>query len=122
MKYSDKRVDALDARAVQSGNKSWWTAHTMSYDWADKSALAPLTLPWFDDIDRRFLQAARLFSEAENPFEELMEVERLEGQTRAGDRLRHGISFGNAGAGRRQADIDRFVADLGEGDEDTVCS
>jgi 2-polyprenyl-3-methyl-5-hydroxy-6-metoxy-1,4-benzoquinol methylase len=52
----------------------------MSYDWNDKSALVPMTLPWFDDIDRRFLHAARLFSEVANPFEQLMHIEQLAGK------------------------------------------
>ena len=80
MKYSDKRASALDAASVQRGNKNWWTAHTMSYDWSGESGLAPFTLPWFDDIDRRFLHAARLFSENANPFEELMELKQLAGK------------------------------------------
>lgn len=80
MKYSDKRTSALDRGAVQHGNKSWWTTHTMNYDWARKSALVPYTLPWFDDIDRRFLQAARLFSEAANPFAEIMKLPALAGR------------------------------------------
>ncbi|MFZ0607754.1 MAG: class I SAM-dependent methyltransferase [Xanthobacteraceae bacterium] len=80
MKYSDKRQSVLDSGAVQRGNKSWWTAHTMSYDWGGKSALMPFTLPWFDDIDRRFLHAARLFSEAENPFADAMNLAQLPGK------------------------------------------
>lgn len=80
MEYSNKRAAALDVSSVQRGNKSWWTAHTMSYDWQCKSALAPFSLPWFDDIDRRFLHAARLFSDAANPFEELMEISDIAGK------------------------------------------
>lgn len=80
MKYSDKRINALDTDSAQSGNRSWWTAHTMSYDWRAESALSRYTLPWFDDIDQRFLQAARLFSDATNPFERLMHVEQLAGR------------------------------------------
>jgi len=79
-KYSDKRASTLDAGSVQRGNKTWWTAQTMSYDWNDKSALVPFTAPWFDDIDRRLLHAARLFSRAANPFEELMNVKQLAGK------------------------------------------
>jgi 2-polyprenyl-3-methyl-5-hydroxy-6-metoxy-1,4-benzoquinol methylase len=80
MKYSEKRVAPLDTGAVQRGNKTWWTAQTMSYDWNDKSALSPFTPLWFDDIDRRFLYAARLFSDAANPFEEIMNVSALAGK------------------------------------------
>ncbi|HEY1747710.1 MAG TPA: methyltransferase domain-containing protein [Xanthobacteraceae bacterium] len=80
MKYSDKRQSVLDSGAVQRGNKSWWTAHTMSYDWDDKSALAPFTLPWFDDVDRRFLHAARLFSDGGNPFADAMNLAQISGK------------------------------------------
>jgi len=52
----------------------------MSYDWKQKSPLAKFTLSWFDDIDRRFLQACRLFSDRDNPFEELMNIAALRGR------------------------------------------
>jgi SAM-dependent methyltransferase len=42
--------------------------------------LVPFTLPWFDDIDRRFMHGARLFSDAANPFEQLMGLPRLAGK------------------------------------------
>lgn len=80
MKYEDKRARVLDPRAVQEGNKAWWSVHTMSYDWRDKSDLVEFTPSWFEDIDRRFLHAARLYTGAPNPFEELMAVEQLAGQ------------------------------------------
>ena len=80
MRYGEKRLNALDAQAVQEGNKKWWSAHTMSYDWKDKSGLVEFTPPWFEDIDRRFLHAARLFTDAPNPFEELMEIRELSGK------------------------------------------
>lgn len=79
MKYADKRAPALDATAVQEGNRAWWTAHTMSYDWTDASDLPKFTPPWFDDIDARFLRAAHLFTAAANPFDELMATDRLKG-------------------------------------------
>ena len=80
MRYSEKRVSKLDRSSVQKGNKGWWTTHVMSYSWNENSDLAPMTLPWFDDVDRRFLHAARLFSEATNPFEQLMNIEQLAGK------------------------------------------
>ena len=52
----------------------------MSYDWKDKSSLVEFTLPWFEDIDQKFLHACRLFSDTPNPFEELMNVEKLSGR------------------------------------------
>jgi len=80
VKYEEKRSEALDPQAVQQGNKSWWTAYTMSYDWKDKSDLSQFTQPWFDEIDQRFLHAARLNSAAANPFEELMALQKLSGR------------------------------------------
>ena len=80
MKYEQKRLNIMDAQTVQKGNKNWWAAHTMSYDWRDKSSLVKFTPAWFEDIDQRFLQAARLFASTSNPFEELMTVEQLQGK------------------------------------------
>lgn len=72
MDYREKRNAALDEEAVQAGNRSWWTSQTMSYDWKEKSEHARFTLPWYDQVDRRFLDSARLYSDAPNPFEALM--------------------------------------------------
>jgi 2-polyprenyl-3-methyl-5-hydroxy-6-metoxy-1,4-benzoquinol methylase len=80
MKYEEKRLNTLDVQAVQEGNKKWWSAHTMSYDWKGKSGLVEFTPPWFEDIDRRFLHAARLFTGAPNPFEELMAINQVPGR------------------------------------------
>ncbi|MBU6297870.1 MAG: class I SAM-dependent methyltransferase [Alphaproteobacteria bacterium] len=70
----------MDRWSVQLGNKTWWTDHMMSYDWKKQSGLAKFTLPWFDDIDRRFLEGAKLFSTADNPFQKLMGVDTLKGK------------------------------------------
>jgi SAM-dependent methyltransferase len=80
VKYSVKRLRSLDLQSVQSGNKSWWTAHTMSYDWRERSTAAPFSLEWFDDIDRRFLHASRLFSDAVNPFADMMTLHAIAGK------------------------------------------
>jgi 2-polyprenyl-3-methyl-5-hydroxy-6-metoxy-1,4-benzoquinol methylase len=80
MQFDDKRREALGLPAVQHGNKTWWIDHTMSYDWHGQSTLRKFSEPWFDEIDRRFLHSARLFSEAENPFHELMDTDKLGGR------------------------------------------
>lgn len=80
MVYAEKRIDALAAPDVQQGNKKWWTSNTMSYDWKDQVRLEKFSRQWFDEIDRRFLAGARLFSAQENPFYELMETSSLEGK------------------------------------------
>jgi 2-polyprenyl-3-methyl-5-hydroxy-6-metoxy-1,4-benzoquinol methylase len=80
VKYDDKRVGNLDPGAVQRGNQGWWTDHTMSYDWKSRSEHPKFTAAWFDDIDRRFLHAARLYGDEPNPFEALMGLASLRGQ------------------------------------------
>lgn len=80
VKYQEKRSNLLPVQAVQEGNRNWWTAHTMSYDWKNKSGLVQFSEPWFDDIDRRFLHAARLYAGDANPFEELMGAQQLQGK------------------------------------------
>lgn len=80
MDYREKRSASSGDDAVQAGNRAWWTSQTMSYDWKEKSAHARFTLPWYDEIDRRFLASARLYSEAANPFEDLMGAGDLSGR------------------------------------------
>jgi 2-polyprenyl-3-methyl-5-hydroxy-6-metoxy-1,4-benzoquinol methylase len=80
MDFASKRSTGLRSAAVQEGNKKWWTAHTMSCDWKDASRLEKFSSAWFDDIDRRFLHAARLNSNTPNPFSDLMAVEQLRGR------------------------------------------
>ena len=80
MEYRDKRSAAMGDDAVQAGNRSWWTRQTMSYDWKDRSPHERFTLPWFEDIDRRFLDSTRLYSGAANPFEDLIATGDLAGR------------------------------------------
>src|SRR5687768_16650831 len=56
------RTDATPFQAVQSGNQAWWTSQTMSYDWGEKNKFEKFSLPWYDEIDRRFAHDARLFA------------------------------------------------------------
>lgn len=70
----------LAASDRQRGNRRWWTENTMSYDWKEKSGLHRFTLPWFDDIDRRFLHGSRLFDGTANPFVELMQLGEVSGK------------------------------------------
>ena len=80
MKYVEKRRLEAAPDEIQRGNESWWTSQTMSYDWKDPSRDPRLTTAWFDDIDARFLRSARLYSEAANPFDELMSLDDLRGR------------------------------------------
>jgi SAM-dependent methyltransferase len=70
----------IPASERQVGNRRWWTRNTMSYDWKEKSGLERFTLPWFDDIDRRFLFGSRLFNSTPNPFVELMDLVHVRGK------------------------------------------
>lgn len=73
-------TDPAVVQPDQAGNESWWTRNTMSYDWKDRVQLAPYSALWFDEIDRRFLHGARLFSGAPNPFPQMMGLDRLDGK------------------------------------------
>lgn len=72
--------DSNSVQPEQSGNESWWTSNTMSYDWNDKVALGRYSPEWFDEIDRRFLHGARLFTGEPNPFPALMGLDQLRGK------------------------------------------
>src|SRR5687768_17437997 len=80
MKFEDKGRLSLEREQRQSDNQQWWTDHTMSYDWKDRSPVEKFSQAWFDDIDARFLHAARLFTGAQNPFVELMDLPSLAGK------------------------------------------
>lgn len=80
MDYNHKGSSALQRDERQSGNTSWWTRQTMSYDWQDPIATERFSAAWFDESDRRFLHAARLFTGAANPFPDLMRLDDLRGK------------------------------------------
>lgn len=72
--------EALDLNSTQVSNESWWTDNTMSYDWKDKATAEKFSEDWFADIDRRFIFGARLFAHAQNPFDQIIPFESLEGK------------------------------------------
>lgn len=80
MEYHKKGDSALDRGDRQSGNASWWTQQTMSYDWCEPIATERFSGAWFDESDARFLHAARLFTGEPNPFPQLMELADLKGK------------------------------------------
>jgi 2-polyprenyl-3-methyl-5-hydroxy-6-metoxy-1,4-benzoquinol methylase len=65
---------------VQLGNKQWWTTNTMSYDWHGEIQAPRFSQEWFDNIDRRFIEAARLYGTAEQPFDRVIPFDRLAGK------------------------------------------
>ncbi|MEP7031689.1 MAG: class I SAM-dependent methyltransferase [Pseudolabrys sp.] len=81
MDYSEKRTDRQDLEAVQAGNRRWWTDHTMSYDWNDKIGAEKFSRAWFDDIDSRFIEGARLYGHDQTPFDRIIPFAALSGKS-----------------------------------------
>jgi SAM-dependent methyltransferase len=52
----------------------------MSYDWKDKVAADRFSLAWFDEVDRRFIDAASLFAHGEAPFDRIIPFDELRGR------------------------------------------
>jgi SAM-dependent methyltransferase len=65
---------------VQFGNAAWWTDNPMTYDWHGTLDLVPLTEPWFDEIDRRWIEATYPYLSAREPFDKIM-PSNLKGQS-----------------------------------------
>jgi 2-polyprenyl-3-methyl-5-hydroxy-6-metoxy-1,4-benzoquinol methylase len=80
VRYSDKRIETLALDAVQAGNRHWWTERTMSYDWTERVDAERFSRPWFDEIDRRFIHAGRLFAHGKRPFDRIIPFEWLNGR------------------------------------------
>lgn len=74
--------DAVIASAgdAQAGNRSWWTRHAMSYDWKDKVEGEAFSREWFDEIDARFIDAARHFAHNDRPFGRIIPFEAIAGK------------------------------------------
>jgi 2-polyprenyl-3-methyl-5-hydroxy-6-metoxy-1,4-benzoquinol methylase len=82
MQVDKKRVAAeTDIEKSQLGNRQWWTDQTMSYDWKDTVKKERFSEAWYDDIDRRFIHAARLFAHDKAPFDRIIPFERLAGRS-----------------------------------------
>jgi 2-polyprenyl-3-methyl-5-hydroxy-6-metoxy-1,4-benzoquinol methylase len=77
--YSKKRSLDQPLEEVQQGNRAWWTANPMAYDWHGEVELERFSQEWFDAIDSRFLDSARLYSTDARPFDRLIPFERLDG-------------------------------------------
>ncbi|MHB1533042.1 MAG: class I SAM-dependent methyltransferase [Acidimicrobiales bacterium] len=57
---------------MQRGNQSWWSDNPMTYDWHKEIGLKPGTRPWFDEVDRRFVDASRPYLTYKRPFDLIM--------------------------------------------------
>lgn len=49
----------------------------MTYDWGGRQKAEPLTLQWFDELDRRFITASRLFATDTKPFDRIIPLDSL---------------------------------------------
>lgn len=77
---TEKRSHEVEAADIQQGNRAWWSRNTMSYDWNDKVSLDRFSGAWFDEIDARFVHAARLFASDKQPFDRIIPFEALAGK------------------------------------------
>ena len=69
-----------DASRWQGANKAWWEKTPMRYDWRDPIGSPPGTKPYYDEIDRRFLEATRQYMPwKSHPFEQLIPYSKLPG-------------------------------------------
>ncbi len=76
----DHRMDSTPFESIQTGNRTWWTGNTMSYDWKDKINQERFSLSWFDELDRRFIHSARLYSTDVEPFDRIIPFSALHGR------------------------------------------
>jgi len=74
-----KRSETLPVESVQQGNKQWWTENTMSYDWHNEIGAARFSKEWFDSIDGRFIDGARLYGSDQQPFDRIIPFEKIAG-------------------------------------------
>jgi len=74
------RTDSTPFDTVQAGNRAWWTENTMSYDWHDRIEDERFSLSWFDELDRRFIQSARLYGTDVQPFDRIIPFAALSGR------------------------------------------
>ena len=74
---TDRTAD-LAPSLVQEGNRTWWNATPMAYDWKGEINTEPYSESWFAEIDAKFIHGSRLFAHDEQnfgriiPFKELM--------------------------------------------------
>lgn len=135
--YIKRTAVDQDVEQVQSGNRQWWTDHTMSYDWNDKVEAERFSAAWFDEIDHRFIYGARLFAHDRQPFDRIIPFEAIAGKdvleigcgmglhtelmTRAGARVSSvDISDTSIEATRRRLALKGITADIQQMDARTL--
>ena len=75
-----KRQQEQPSSEVQASNRQWWTVNTMSYDWNEKISAERFSADWFDEVDRRFIFAHRLFAHDERPFGRIIPFDAIRGR------------------------------------------
>jgi SAM-dependent methyltransferase len=67
------------AQQWQVENREWWEAHPMRYDWNEAIGSDEYTESFFDEIDRRFFEAAEVFFPPKDgkPFDRIIPYERI---------------------------------------------
>lgn len=75
-----KRTDGLSTTAVQEGNRAWWNATPMDYDWKSDVRAQKFSVAWYDEIDRKFEYGARLFAHGARPFDRIIPFDKLAGK------------------------------------------
>ncbi len=74
-----KRQAGQSLGDVQAANQQWWTDQTMSYDWKSKIGAERFSTDWFEESDRRFIFASRLFAHDERPFGRIIPFDAIRG-------------------------------------------
>jgi 2-polyprenyl-3-methyl-5-hydroxy-6-metoxy-1,4-benzoquinol methylase len=72
MRFAEARSDPEVPDDVQHGNRSWWSANPMTYDWHSDVRLTKGSREWFEEIDRRFVDAGRPYLSSERAFDRIM--------------------------------------------------
>ncbi|HVT07935.1 MAG TPA: class I SAM-dependent methyltransferase [Polyangia bacterium] len=109
----------------------------MSYDWRNQIEAPRFSREWFDAIDRRFLESARLYGTESRPFDRIIPLDRLAGarvleigcgmgfhtetMVRAGARVTAvDLSPTSVGATRRRLELKGLQAEVVEGDAEEL--
>lgn len=79
MDFKEHRSLAQPIDGVQTGNRSWWTNNPMTYDWHGTLRGEPMTREWFDEVDRRFVQASFPYLSRSRSFDRIL-PDSLEGK------------------------------------------
>lgn len=78
--HGPKRADAEALDLVQASNRSWWQSTPMDYDWRQTSTFTDQSSAWFDEQDRRFLEASAFYATDQRPFDRFIPYAELRGK------------------------------------------